>query len=65
MYDRAALRSLLADNAERLGLCEDCDMDTRNHVLIEEEGCPGTYGVYCTVLFHDAFKCKWKLKEVV
>ena len=43
-----------------LGLCELCDMDEHCHPINSETG-----EKYCTVLFHDLIKPKWKIKQVV
>lgn len=52
---------------EVLGLCAyDCPMASCCHVCVriphEEQD---TYWKLCTVLFHDAVKPKWKLKDVI
>ena len=52
------LPALTIDYAEKWGLCENCGMDTYCHP-INEEGFK-----YCTILFHDRVKPRWKLSEV-
>jgi hypothetical protein len=57
---------------EELGLCKDChDVACRCHVmqLCEELDCGGekpatVYRKLCPILFHDAFKPPWKIKEL-
>ena len=43
---------------EELGLCDDCPLDSTCHVIRDD----GTK--YCIALFHDAFKPKWKIKDL-
>jgi len=45
-------------NSDDLGLCEHCTLNNSCHVI----GIGGTK--YCIVLFHDAFKPKWKIKDL-
>ena len=49
---------LMADWAEKRGFCQDCGLDTYCHP-INEDGYK-----YCTILFYDAIKPKWKLRDV-
>jgi len=49
---------LTCQSAEFLGLCKLCELDCKCHVI----GDDGTK--YCIVLFHDAFRPKWKIKDV-
>lgn len=50
---------LMAEWADDRGFCPDCNMDTHCHP-INAKGYK-----YCTILFHDAIRPKWKLKDVV
>jgi len=49
---------LTVQSADDFGLCKDCPLDSKCHVI----GNDGTK--YCLVLFHDAFRPKWKIKDV-
>lgn len=49
----------MASTAHDLGLCEHCDLDHFCHPIDE------TGRKYCTVLFHDAIKPDWKLKDLI
>lgn len=42
------------------GLCEHCTMGPHCHVIEY-----GTGRKYCTVLFHDAVKPKWRMADVL
>ena len=55
------------DLCEKTGLCEKCnetcDMNTKCHVM--RKIAPNTWDKLCPVLFHDAVKPKWKLKDLI
>jgi hypothetical protein len=47
---------------QKLGLCHECNMDTRTHVALEID--ERTSKMLCPILFHDVVKPPWKLSEV-
>ncbi len=43
---------------KNMDICENCDLGERNHI-IRDDG-----RKYCIVLFHDAFKPRWKIEDL-
>lgn len=63
-----ALENMRSDNVERLGLCKDCPTHGAIcHVGIYEynDYYKWVQVKYCPILFNDALKPKWKVKELV
>ncbi len=58
---------MLSELCEESGLCEKCyeicNMNRRCHVM-RKIG-PTTWDKLCPVLFHDAVKPKWKLRDLI
>jgi len=58
-----SLQNMRCEIADRLGLCKDCPVASRSHVIVWVNENLGEK--YCPVLFHDAVKPKWRIEELV
>lgn len=47
---------------EKIGMCKECNLDTRCHVMVEID--KNTSMKLCPILFHDVVKPRWKLKDI-
>ena len=54
-----------AEVAQKLGLCDICEMDYKCHVMIEDVPGSNCWSQYCPILFHDVFQPPWELADVV
>ena len=61
-----AIQNMRAEVVDRLGLCVDCQVAFKCHVIIWVHKYGREVGEkYCPVLFNDAVKPKWKVEELV
>jgi hypothetical protein len=67
MYNEALIDGMRAEFLDKEGYCKACDVKgSRCHVMIpDRDGDPDTWEKLCPVMFHDVFKPKWKIKDII
>lgn len=68
MYNETLIEGMRSEFLDKTGVCKDChDMCYRCHVMVpvDPEDPYSPLFKLCPVMFHDVFKTKWKLTDIV